>query len=89
MKKDAHAKPNDMPVYILTQGDYDELREVQTMLVVMAQVSYGDEDIEKDNLRLMRSRSDINRFFAEVSAKLGSALDGLCRDHGTDSKRPG
>ena len=84
MKKDAHAKPNDTPVYILTQGDYEELRNIQTMLVVTAQVTYGDEDIEKDNTRLMRNRTDIKRFFAEVSAKLGSMLDRLCKNKSSE-----
>jgi hypothetical protein len=81
---DMHDPPTGKPLYFLTKEDYEDLRNIQTMLVVTAQVTYGDEDIEKDNTRLMRNRSDIKRFFAEVSAKIGRALDRIRKHNRID-----
>lgn len=80
--EEVYDEPTGPRLYILTQNDYDELRDIQTMLVLMAQVSPSDEDIEKDHTGRTSNRSDINRFFADISAQIGTALDGIRKDNG-------
>ncbi|HTV84801.1 MAG TPA: hypothetical protein VME63_05320 [Dyella sp.] len=82
-----HEKSNGEQFYVLTKRDYDELRDIQTQLVVMAQVSYSDEDIEESHLRRMLNRCDINRFFAQISAQIGKALDGIRKDNSVGAQR--
>jgi hypothetical protein len=62
-------------LYLLTQEDCDELRNIHTMMIVMRQVSAGHEDGDKDLVRPKPARSEISRFLAEASAKVGRVLD--------------
>lgn len=79
--EDIYSEPTGPQFYIVSQEGYDDLRNIQTKLVVMAQVAHSDEDIESVNLRRMLNRSDINRFFAEISVQIGNALDGIRKDN--------
>lgn len=61
--EDIYGEPTGPQFYLVSQEGYDDLRNIQTKLVVMAQVAYSDEDIESVNpqeeyaeLRIIRDR---------------------------------
>jgi hypothetical protein len=80
--EDQHDESTGPQIYVLAQGEYDELRHTQTMLMLMAQVAYNDEDRESGNKRLVLRRRDVHYFFSQISAMIGNALDGVHRDNG-------
>ncbi|HTV84807.1 MAG TPA: hypothetical protein VME63_05350 [Dyella sp.] len=66
--------PADERRYLLTRHIYDELHEVRTMLVQMAQVIRCDDAIESTHPHRTSERLEISRFFAGVIAQIDAAL---------------
>jgi hypothetical protein len=68
--KDIHAPPSGPQLYLLSEQGYEELQNIQAMLMKMAKVSYH----ENDAILAIR-RADLYYFFEEISAQIGDALD--------------
>jgi hypothetical protein len=68
--------PNGKQCYVLTHNDRDGNRTICTTLVVMTEVFCRDEDVGR-HIRLGKpARSDVRRFFEELTGKIGRVMDG-------------
>jgi hypothetical protein len=87
--ENANDKSTGNQLYILSQHDYQELRNIQTMLVVMAQASLGGEDEERESMLPTPTRSELNQFFVDVCKQMGSALGAIRKDDRVGPQRLG
>ncbi|RDS79798.1 XAC0095 family protein [Dyella psychrodurans] len=83
--KDMHSDPTGPQLYLLSEEAYEDLRNIQTMLTLMAHIAYSEDDAANGNVVLKISRADLYYYFQEISAQIGDALDRLSKENWTDT----
>jgi hypothetical protein len=68
--------PTGKQCCVFTQDDQDGSRRIRTTLIVMTEVLCEPDDLGKHITLTKPARSDISRFFADLSGKIIRALEG-------------
>jgi hypothetical protein len=77
-----HNKSTSTPqFYLLSEESYEELRSIQTMLMMMAEAVGNDDESEPTKVLVMR-RARLRFYFEEVSYQIGDALERLALENG-------
>jgi len=71
-------------LYVLSEQGYEELRCVERMLLLMAQVTHSEDDDKNANAVLTISRIDLSNYFLEVSTQIALALNRLSQENWID-----
>jgi hypothetical protein len=79
--EDVHGGPSGPQLYVLSEEGYEELRHIQTMLVLMAKVTYSEGDNTNGNVVLTIPRVNLYYYFEELAAQIGDALDWVSREN--------
>lgn len=79
--EDVHSGPSGLQLYLLSEEGYEELRHIQTMLMLMAKVAYSEDDNTNGNAILAIPRVDLYYSFQEIAAQIGGALDRLSKEN--------
>ncbi|RDS80000.1 XAC0095 family protein [Dyella psychrodurans] len=84
--EDMHGGPTGPQFYLLSEEAYEDLRNIQTMLTLMAHITYSEDDNTNGNVVLKIGRADLYYYFQEISAQIGAALDRLSKENCTDTQ---
>jgi hypothetical protein len=79
--KDMHGAPSGPQLYLLSEEGYRELKNIQAMLRLMAEIAYTEEDDANGNTMLTIGRAEICFVFEEISAQIGAALERLGKEN--------
>ncbi|RDS84893.1 hypothetical protein DWU98_02760 [Dyella monticola] len=64
-------------LYLLSEDSYLELKEIQTMVHLMARIARGDAGDAHGTTTVTISRAELYRVFIQISEQIGEALDQL------------
>jgi hypothetical protein len=74
-------------LYVLSEQAYEELRSIESMLLLMAQVTHSEDDDKTGNAMLTISRIDLSNYFLEVSTQIAFALNRLSQENWVEDAR--
>ncbi|GLQ50946.1 XAC0095 family protein [Dyella flava] len=63
--------------YLLSEEDYEELKNLQTLLMIMANVAYDEEQHIDENDTMTIPRVEMKLIFQQLSVLIGEALERL------------
>jgi hypothetical protein len=84
--EDMHSGPQGPQLYLLSEEGYEDLRNIQAMLSLMAKIAYSNDDSTNGNAMLVIPRVDLHYSFEELRAQIGNALDRLSKENGIGSQ---
>jgi hypothetical protein len=68
-------------LYVLSEQGYEELRNIESTLLLMAQVTHSEDDDKNGNAMLTISRIELSNYFLEVSTQIAFALNRLSTEN--------
>lgn len=75
--EDMHGIPSGPQLYLLSEEGYAELKHIQTMLTLMAGITYNEEDKANGNATLTIGRSELYFIFQAINAQIDGVLERL------------
>ena len=80
--EDLYSVPSGPQLYLLSEEGYEELKSIQSMLRLMAYITYHEEDDGGGPAMLMISRAELYVIFQAISVQIGNALERLAHENG-------
>jgi hypothetical protein len=75
--EDMHGFPSGPQLYLLSEEGYAELKHIQTMLTLMADITYNEEDKTSGNATLAIGRAELYFIFQVINAQIDGVLERL------------
>lgn len=74
-------------LYILSEEGYDNLKHIQDMLALMAQITYNTGDSENGGMMLSISRIELCFIFETINARINEVVERLGNENWLGTQR--
>ena len=75
-------------LYLLSSDGYEDLRQLQDMLTLMAHITYNEDNAENGEAIMTIGRAELYFIFEAINAKLDEVLQRLDNENWLDAQSP-